>query len=86
MFRVCSQSIGRTNQNADTVMKALRLPVCRFCGRTWLPQEGVVAAKNFCTACSKDRRNLAIKAFGAKPPVRTPDLGPYALPPKRRAV
>lgn len=67
-------------------MKALRLPKCRFCGRVWHPQEGVVASKSFCSACSGDRRELAIKALGAKPPVRTPDLGPYVLPPKRRAV
>ena len=67
-------------------MKALRLPVCRFCGRVWHPQEGVVAAKSFCRACSGYRRTLAIKDLGAKPPVRSPDMGPYALPPKRRSI
>lgn len=74
------------DQNARTIMKALRLPVCRFCGRNWHPPEGVVAADSFCSVCSGDRKARAIKTLGAKKPVRIPNMGSYALPPKRRAV
>lgn len=71
--------------NVVEVMKALRLPACRFCGVAWHPQEGVVAADSFCSACSVDRRKLAVKVLGAKPVVRKLDMGPYTLPKPSRA-
>lgn len=67
------------------VVKALLLPMCRFCGRNWHPQEGVVAAKSFCGACSKERREVAIESLGTKPIVRFSEMGAYTLPRKQRA-
>lgn len=47
----------------DTIVKALRLPNCRFCGLAWHPQEGVVAAKSYCKACAAERRRIAERKF-----------------------
>jgi hypothetical protein len=35
-------------------------PRCRYCGRLWLPDEGVDANVSFCSACSDRRRREAL--------------------------
>jgi predicted Zn-ribbon and HTH transcriptional regulator len=45
------------------IMTALRLPKCRFCGRVWHPQEGVVAAASYCAACAEERRSIVESKF-----------------------
>lgn len=58
---------------------AVSSPTCRFCGRSWQPEEGVKASHAYCDHCAGERRAAALKAFGGGTPVF--DLsGAYLLP------
>lgn len=41
-------------------------PKCRYCGRSWLPQEGVDATVSFCSACRDERLKEARRVAEAK--------------------
>jgi hypothetical protein len=53
-------------------------PICRNCGRRWLPPEGVDATIHFCSRCSKERRESSRKAEVASGRQRV-RVGPYLL-------
>lgn len=55
-------------------------PQCRFCGRYWMPADGVVANSSFCSACSDSRRALASEHLGLRPLTSADTVGPYLLP------
>lgn len=40
-------------------------PTCRFCGKRWVPREGVDATIAFCGRCRVKRRESATRAFDA---------------------
>jgi hypothetical protein len=56
------------------------LPRCRFCGRSWLPAEGVSASHSYCDVCADERRAAAFVAFGACAPDAHSTMGSYLLP------
>lgn len=41
-------------------------PTCRFCGRRWVPREGVDATIAFCGRCRSARKDAATRAFDAQ--------------------
>lgn len=57
-------------------------PVCRHCGRRWVPPEGVDATVHYCPRCSGSRRALADSTFKADGKVTT-FLGGYVLRAKK---
>lgn len=59
---------------------AVSSPTCRFCGRSWLPREGVVAGRAYCDHCAGERRAAALNAFGGRTPVVCDPSGAYLLP------
>jgi len=55
-------------------------PRCRFCLRYWQPEEGVIADKSYCRACSESRRAVAAKAFAHRPLELDDVTGAHVLP------
>lgn len=55
-------------------------PRCRFCGRFWLPAEGVLASQSYCESCSSERQASALMMFGGRVETATDDSGAYLLP------
>ncbi len=41
-------------------------PACGFCGRKWVPREGVDATVIFCGRCRAAREALAARSFEAQ--------------------
>ena len=59
---------------------AVSSPTCCFCGRSWLPEEGVAASHAYCDHCAGERRAAALKAFGDRTPAVFDPSGAYLLP------
>lgn len=55
-------------------------PICCFCGRSWLPEEGVAASQTYCHHCAEERRAAALKAFGGRASAVFDPSGAYLLP------
>lgn len=41
-------------------------PRCRWCGRLWLPPEGVDATRAYCARCRRERRSVAAQTFASE--------------------
>lgn len=65
---------------------AVLRPRCRFCGRYWTPEDGIVADSSYCSACSESRRLLAAEHLGLRPLTAADAVGPYLLPRALRTV
>lgn len=65
---------------------AVLRPQCRFCGRYWMPADGVVANSSYCSACSDSRRALASEQLGLRPLTAADAVGPYLLPSALRTM
>lgn len=60
--------------------RAVLCPRCRFCGRSWMPEDGVSAIQAYCGQCSAQRRELALGALGGPAPDAIDPTGRYFLP------
>lgn len=50
-----------------TINLAIEHPVCRYCSRYWMPQEGVSATQSYCPACAESRKKIATDSLNLKP-------------------